>query len=345
MNYVKGFDSLRAISIILVIAAHMGLFAILPESAFIKTRVWMVISGTTGVQIFFTLSGFLITSILLTEKIKTGKINFRNFYARRFLRLLPPLVVFYIVIGILMQQHLIESTTTGFMYSVFYVYNFVPKLYNTPELGLTWSLALEEQFYLIWPFVLRYIQKFRSVLILITGVIALCVLAVLMFKKFEWANDYNTERWFIPAVAPVLIGSAFGILNQMNLKNWNRLIEKNTLLLFSSLVLFLSPLFFPLQVLEFSPLFQAVGVALLLVWIVCNQQSLLITALENKVLSYIGKISYGLYVYQGIFLRTGPGGKLDIQQFPLNLILTISAAILSYHLLEKPILKLKTKFQ
>ncbi len=345
MNYVKGFDSLRAISIILVIASHMGLFAILPESDFIKTRVWMLISGTTGVQIFFTLSGFLISSILLSEKLKTGKINFKNFYARRFLRLLPPLILFYGVIGVLMHQHLIQSTKVGFMYSVLYFYNFVPKIYNTPELGLTWSPALEEQFYLIWPFVVLYTKRLATIFLIIAGVIGLCIAATFLYKKYEWMQDYNTERWFIPAVAPVLIGSAFGILNQMKLKNWNRFIQKNNLLWIGALILFLSPLFFPLSILEMSPLFQSLGIGLLLVWIAGNQQSIFVSVFDNKVLSYLGKISYGLYVYQGIFLRTGPGGNLSIQQFPQNLILTLAVAILSFHFLEKPILKLKAKFQ
>lgn len=107
-------------------------------------------------NILFTLSGFLITSILLTELKKTGRINVKNFYARRFLRLLPPLVVFYAAIAIFTHEGLIRSSSVSLAYSMFYVYNFVPHIYYTGELGHTWSLALEEQFYIIWPFVILF---------------------------------------------------------------------------------------------------------------------------------------------------------------------------------------------
>ena len=70
-----------------------------------------------------------------------------------------------------------------------------------------------------------------------------------------------------------------------------------------------------------------------------------ISLLENRLLSYIGKISYGLYLYQGIFLKTGPSGILAIQQFPLNIFLTFIVAIISYEFIEKPILRYKKRFR
>ncbi len=149
MKYIKGYDSLRAVSILLVLFSHLGLYGLLPENDYIKDRVWSIISGTTGVQIFFTLSGFLITKILISEKNKFGNIHFKNFYIRRFLRLLPPLIFFYTTILFLMSTQQIQATKIGFLYSIFYAYNFVPKTYYTNELGHTWSLALEEQFHII----------------------------------------------------------------------------------------------------------------------------------------------------------------------------------------------------
>jgi peptidoglycan/LPS O-acetylase OafA/YrhL len=95
---------------------------------------------------------------------------------------------------------------------------------------------------------------------------------------------------------------------------------------------------------ELTVLFQSIGVSILLIYIYYNQDKKIVDILNNKYLSYIGKISYGIYVYQGLFLRTGPGGKLWIQQLPQNLILTFLVAILSYHFLERPVLKLKKRF-
>jgi peptidoglycan/LPS O-acetylase OafA/YrhL len=96
---------------------------------------------------------------------------------------------------------------------------------------------------------------------------------------------------------------------------------------------------------KISFLIQPLGVCLFLIWIYYNQESILTNLLENRLLSYIGKISYGLYLYQGIFLRTGPSGILAIQQFPLNIILTFIVAIFSYEFIEKPILRYKKRFR
>src|SRR5471030_2238740 len=96
MKYIRGYDGLRAISILMVMSSHLGLFSLLPNNDYIQNRLWLIISGTTGVNIFFTLSGFLITRILVQEKLAFKKISFKNFYIRRFLRLLPPLIIFYI---------------------------------------------------------------------------------------------------------------------------------------------------------------------------------------------------------------------------------------------------------
>ena len=90
---------------------------------------------------------------------------------------------------------------------------------------------------------------------------------------------------------------------------------------------------------------KPLGICLILIWTYYNQESVLTNLLENRLLRYIGKISYGLYLYQGIFLRTGPGGILTIQQFPLDIILTFIVAIISYELLEKPILRYKNNFK
>ena len=206
MKYIKGFDTLRGVSIILVLLAHLGLYHHLPENYFIRIRVWSLMSGGTGVLIFFTLSGFLITKILLRELGEFKNINFKNFYARRFIRLLPPLLLFYVAIGILMHLGMIQSTSTGFLFSLFYIYNFVPNQFYTAELGHTWSLAVEEQYYLIWPFIIGLLSRVR-VFLFILLILFVCILSVYLFPEFPFASNYKTSRWLIPAVAPIIIGS------------------------------------------------------------------------------------------------------------------------------------------
>lgn len=343
MRYIKGFDALRAISITLVLTSHLGLFLILPENTFIRERLWLLISGTTGVQIFFTISGFLITSILLKEKERNGTIHFRNFYIRRFLRLMPPLLVFYPIIAILMQSGQITATSEGLLLSIFYLYNFVPRECYTTELGHTWSLALEEQYYLIWPFFVRYFQRINTYSIVIFTILIACIACFFILPRTSFQHTYYVSRWFIPAVAPILVGSYAAFINQKR-PNLSTRFRSNKRVLIYSFILFVFPLYAVGDMRACYTIVQAAGISLWLLWIFHNQESRLTQLLDNRFVNYIGKISYGLYVYQGLFLTTGPGGKLWIQQFPQNILLTFALAIVSFHFLEKPILKLKQRF-
>lgn len=340
MKYIKGYDTLRAYSIILVVVSHL-----LPAGySFYETRLWIVVSGTTGVQIFFTLSGFLITTILLREIKEKSKINFKNFFARRFIRLLPPLILFYLIIAVFMARGDITSTLVGYLFSVFYAYNFVHHDYYTVELGHTWSLAVEEQFYLTWPFIVSFFKKTKQLLVVGVGIIIMCLIGYYIFPTIEVTKHYHTDRWFFPAVAPIIIGSLFAVLNKRYAENWKSNLQSNYWLLIIGVGLFLYPLYSPAILLVTAPIFQAVGVAIGLIWLLYNQSSKLTAIIDNPLLRYIGKISYGIYVYQGFFLRTGPGGDLAVQQYPLNIILVVAIAILSYELYEKPLLRLKKKF-
>jgi peptidoglycan/LPS O-acetylase OafA/YrhL len=342
MRYIKGFDTLRGVSIIFVLLTHLGLLEMLPENEFLRERVWLLMSGRTGVQIFFTLSGFLITRILLHELNEFGNINFALFYKRRFLRLLPPLIVFYIAVAILMRFHLIQTTSYGFLFSFFYLYNFVPLKYYTGEMGHTWSLAVEEQYYLIWPLVISFVNK-KMASLLIFLVLMACIAAVYLYPEWSITKLFRADLWFIPAVAPIMAGSFFAWLIHNQEDFYRRYFTRKNATIWAGVVIFLYPLYSPL--LELTFVFQSVGVSIILIWVLFNQESKFTSILNNRLLSYIGTISYGIYVYQGLFLRTGPGGEIWIQQFPQNIILTFATAILSYHLLEKPVLKLKKRYK
>lgn len=340
MKYIKGFDSLRAFSIILVIISHL----LNPGLPFYETRLWIVVSGETGVQVFFTLSGFLITTLLLKELADNKRINLKNFFARRFIRLLPPLILFYALVGFYMLEGSISESWVGFIHSFFYLYNFVHHDHYTVELGHTWSLAVEEQFYLTWPFALFWLKKLSMISIFIFFFLVICVLGYYVLPELEVNNKYHSQRWFIPAAAPIVIGSYFAILNHFNSGKWEKLMASNYLPIGLGFILFVYPLYTIELLLKLTPIIQSVGVSIGLLWLFYNQESKITKILDNPFLRYLGQISYGIYVYQGFFLRTGPGGELAIQHYPLNIILVLCIAILSYELYEKPILKLKKRF-
>lgn len=352
MKYIKGYDGLRAYSILLVVVTHLGIFELLPYNKFVYERVWLLFSGQTGVQVFFSLSGFLITGILLKERTAHHTINLKNFYIRRFIRLLPPLVIFYIAVAILMYLKKIAATSVGLVMAVTYVYNFVPIKHYTGELGHMWSLSVEEQFYLFWPILLLFVASARKLYVLIGCIVAACFAAFYILPGIAvnggatLGETYLTTRWLIPAVAPIMIGSGFAILAHYNFEKLSVSVHSNKAILLAALLLYICPLFLPEVLIACHSVFVAFGVCLFLLWIYFNQQSGITSVLERQPLIYIGKISYGIYVYQGFFLRTGSAeSSMAVQSFPLNLVLTIVVAIISYEFFEKRVLKLKDKFR
>lgn len=335
MKYIKGFDTLRALSISMVVLAHC-----LPDFWLQEHRLWYLISGDTGVLIFFVISGYLITALLLKEKIENGYIDYKKFFARRFLRLLPPLVILYASVLILMTTGVIQETYIGLLISVVYLYNFVPNKFYTAELGHTWSLALEEQFYFTWPFVIGVLKSRKELIYLGGLVITLSIIFFFVIYPIEFLSHFKAQRWFIPAASPIMIGAITAIaqhkiLDQVASSFWQ---------FTSFLVLFSSPLFVPTSLLIIAPIFQSIGIAFLLLLIIDHQHSLGVKILNNPFTSYMGRISYGIYVYQGLFLRTGPGSENWFQQFPQNFVFTLTCAILSFELIEKHFLKKKKKY-
>ncbi|MEO5892883.1 MAG: acyltransferase [Ferruginibacter sp.] len=357
MKFIKGFDGVRGVSIILVILNHLGLYMYLPMTFFFQKRVWPLFSGLTGVQIFFGLSGFLITTVLQKELRRTNSINFKNFYIKRSLRLFPALLIFYSLIAFCMKMGWIPIDKTGILFALFYVYNFIPQYYYSGQLGHLWSLAVEEQFYFLLPLLLLFVRKFIMLILTFLIVIAVCfvfyfVLPNIYLGTYPYGNYLDKffliDRWFVPACAPIMIGSMAATII-MEKDQFQKLfnIQNRSKVFCVCLVLYLSPLYFPNILLASASIFQSASYTLLLCFIYFNQSSLLVKVLSFKSLAYIGKISYGLYIYQGFFLRTGPSlqSAMKVQAFPMNLLLAIVVAIVSYEFIEKPILKYKIRFQ
>lgn len=351
MKHIKGFDGLRAISIVMVLFTHSGIDEKIQQIDFFKNN-YNLISGTTGVNIFFVLSGFLITQLLLQENKSFGNINFKLFFARRFLRLTPPFLVLILVVFCLMVCNQIPANYIAVALSFFYLYNFVEHVNYVGELGHTWSLAVEEQFYLLWPFILAMSFKFKNLFLGLFVFLLLCIgvkyiyvhASELSLSDSYIVQQYYIDRWFIPAAFPIVVGALASIL----LFNFQQRIEKifqsNYWVLFVVVGLYFIQLLLPSISLEVVAILLPISVSLLLLWIYFNQENVLVSVLNVYPVAFIGKISYGIYIFQGLFLRTGPGGSLWIQQYPLNLFLVFAAALASYFLLEKPVLKLKTAF-
>src|ERR1700744_1941475 len=141
-SYYPFLDGLRAFSIISVLAGHF----------LRKSPLLPYVDGGVGVTLFFLISGFLITTILLKEKVKFGKVSYKNFYIRRSLRILPVAYLFILVLLILNRVFSLNITTSQFLATSFYAKNFQwPTDWYSAHF---WSLSIEEQFYLLMPLAL-----------------------------------------------------------------------------------------------------------------------------------------------------------------------------------------------
>jgi len=195
-NNFKAIDGIRAIAVLWVIIFHVWIFQhntfpdILGEVAQNPLLVWIT-KGDLGVDLFFVISGFLIGSILFKEYKRTKTLNFKSFYLRRFLRLFPVYLFSMIIALYFLDGNGAERWTTAWS-NLIYVNNYVFKSY----MGWTWSLAIEEQFYIVIPFLIVFLfPKFRKkrVLFSILAIIPIILTYYYSVHIFNFEIPYNRE--------------------------------------------------------------------------------------------------------------------------------------------------------
>ena len=307
--------------------------------------------GYLGVDLFFVLSGFLITNLLLEEWQTTNAIDFRSFYARRALRLFPALAVMLSASALMMYfVPGVGQNYRSILYAVFYVSNWVMAL-NLDQMSstliLTWSLAIEEQFYLLWPLALhlavRRRMRARAMLIGLTCLIVL----ICMHRSFLFLQGAPELRVMFASdtrADSLLAGCCVGIIANAGLL-------PRRIGLLGKLVIGALALVFTLYLVGVG---QPEGVGLsviavffggLLVLLLSDPPKALLAVLNNRMLVWIGKISYGLYLWHlYAFFAVEMSGIDRKFQIVASIPLAFAFAIISYVLIERPFLKLKRRF-
>jgi peptidoglycan/LPS O-acetylase OafA/YrhL len=339
-QYLPGFDGLRAISIVIVILSHV----------FIGSAYGNTFIGSAGVDIFFVISGFLITSLLLKEKVSTGKISLRNFYLRRAFRILPVAYLFILVVVILNSWLNLQIKAGSFFSAIFFVKN-LPVNFNgyTWYLQHYWTLSVEEQFYLTFPFLLAFS---------LNGYIRVIICLVLAVPVIEWLG-YNkigvfyTNHWVHTAAfiiinllgytVSILVGSLFSILvfKKIIVFDDNRFNRWLSLILFALAILIRtnsSCLYLPYAQLLFFPVLIALVLVLNL-----NPNSLFSRLLHHRVLVYLGVLSYSLYIWQQLF-DNAANWMISSGSLWLHLAVLFAVANISYYFYERPLLVFKRRF-
>ena len=293
-------------------------------------------------DVFFVLSGYLITSILLDELRRTDRISLGNVYMRRFLRLTPPLVVlalFQFVRSAFSQNgsEIREATIVGVAYLENWnaVFDFAPH----DVMAHTWSLAVEEQFYWLWPLLLPLFLKKRP-RAWIAG-----ALAAMTLTRFALGIYGFPEAALQAFIAERPVGLLIGcVLAFLPIDRWrpNVVIAPGALIVLVALGLFAERSLFAFLI---APLAASLATGAL---IVCPQgPSPIVRVLSLGPIRYTGKISYGLYLYHWPIFILGESVKIPtpFHLYAVAVIALIFAiAALSFEFVEKPFLKLKDRF-
>ena len=341
ITYRPEIDGLRAIAVCAVILYHAQII-ILGQKPFK--------GGFIGVDIFFVISGYLITSLILKELIITGSFSFKNFYERRVRRILPALLVVILVSLPFAWMYLLPNSFVDFSKSVLYSLGFSSNFYfhfSGQQYGAesellipflhTWSLSVEEQYYILFPIVLlitfKYFRKYL-IHILIFGFFISLGLAEWTSRNYPSASFYflHTRMW------ELIAGS---ILAYFEIKQGHRSQNKLFNLIMPSIGLFLIiftiiffKLHFPHPSLYSLP--AILGVCLI-IWF-SNSNEIVTKLLSTRVFVGVGLISYSLYLWHYPIFAFVRINEISEGNLPLSLLLVIITvlSILTYYLIEQP---------
>ena len=336
---LPSFDGIRMVAVALVILSHAGY-----EDG----------PSDIGVNIFFVLSGFLITWLLLKEREKTGAISLKTFYVRRAFRLLPAYYVFMVVaLGQYYGRHIPGGTRTDIVLpGLFYYTNYFNAVHDHPPTPLshTWSLAIEEQFYLVWPLAFALLMRWgrRAV----AGFLVPAIVVVVAWRSYLYVSlDVGTAyvyNAFETRFDTLAIGCLTAVLSQdaRFVAGAQAISRRWYLPLITLVVLFVQHAFRP------DTFTYTVGFTLdgLLIAVAILQLLLLVDHpawrwLEHPIPRYLGTISYPIYLYHG--LCNAVAGRLVPDLRPLRFLLAFACAALvgtlSFYLIEKPFLRLRDR--
>jgi peptidoglycan/LPS O-acetylase OafA/YrhL len=340
MKKIAQLDAVRGLAVLLVLLHNTDVYPSL-HLQLISRNGWM------GVDLFFVLSGLLITRILLDTKQSEG--YFKNFYVRRCLRIWPlyysALLFMFVIVPLLRPseaQAVFEARSAPWWSYPLFLQNFlvpVPTM-ATGLLGVTWSLAVEEQFYLVWPLVVRFCNaaQLRKIAI---GVI--CVSPVLRFYLSRHQVDIYSNTFcrldglMAGALLAISVRSSSFVPSKFVSRAWI------VLLVSTPLALLINTLHARWIVFSLVALASVSFVYLALF----STQKWLQAILTSRILVYTGTISYGIYLLQKIPLDAAKAFHLDRHEFlalPITAAATYAMAALSWNLLEEPFLRLKRFF-
>jgi len=339
-GYVPELDGLRGVAILAVMLHHAGILK----------------GGFIGVDVFFVISGYLITSLLVREYDSTGTIKLSQFYARRLLRLGPAMVILltvYCVIGswfLYAKAVLIEALT-----ALFCLTNWARAFQFHPPnlLGHTWSLSIEEQFYVLWPITLWLLLRSRVSRKAIVWVAILVALSSWSLRILLVLNGASAMRLFNgldTRLDGVMTGCALGVFFSFSpVQEWGRYVRWRNVAMTSAaimlLVFSLTTHWCDKSLYYWKSMVVALCALAILMGLRSADDNLVKRCLVARWLVWVGSISYGLYLFHypvfRVILRCGMNRWLGVT---VAMIASFCIAAASFYLVEKPFLRLRKRF-
>jgi len=329
MLYYKQLDGLRAIAVTAVIAHHW-----IDVNGYLGNIIHF---GAHGVSLFFIISGFLITNILLTQRDSNLSLfgRFKVFYFRRALRIFPIyflylLIVFYIFWSDIKPNALFLIT---YLFNLDIFFNGWP---TVPTIHHLWSLSVEEQFYLIWPFILLLINSKYHIPSLI--IIFSCSFLSSVYFYFK---NYNSIDIFSGYAFMSLVMGAFLAIHRSNKKQFSF----HYLVIFGSLIAYILlkasfiPHFTGRSFLGYLIPWPSIAFLFIIYKSITGFKGAAIKVLENPIIVYLGKISYGLYLYHMLIPYFFNSNSFWYKLLFFAILIIVSS--FSWYLIERPINNLK----
>jgi peptidoglycan/LPS O-acetylase OafA/YrhL len=331
---IPSLDGLRAISIAAVLLGHLAGTRGAPHALTAVIRNPYVDFAHLGVRVFFVISGFLITGLLRQEHRRTGTISLSRFYLRRTLRIFPAYYVLLSVLGVLTLAGVIVVPSSDFLHALTYTVNYAPN--RVWWIGHLWSLAVEEQFYLLWPTAVVLVGITRSWRV---ALVVMCVAPLLRVAEAAlwpaWQPMVGTT--FETTADALAVGCLLALARDDLMKRSSyaravssRWIAPALLLLGLAISLRYRP------GLLFGDTIVNVAIALIIDRCVRRPEGLAGRVLNTRPLIFVGALSYSLYLWQQLFLNRASNAAANA--FPVNILLAVGCALGSYYLVEQPVL-------
>lgn len=353
--HFEGLNGLRAMAVIAVVISHItnhleffglnnGIFGYNKDGT---SMGWQ--AGGFGVTIFFTLSGFLITYLLLNEQ-QIQPINIRNFYIRRILRIFPLYFLFLILTLFTYLLFNIRFELRALLQCMFFAGNVPTDISKKiPLLGHYWSLGVEEQFYLFLPFFLKYSKNrlLRNTIFLAVFLFGIRVICWIIYKNI---GDFTLNYIIVTSRYHILVfGCLVAILYFQNNEEFINLVTKKSIQVLSWAVLLVicyNKVTFPL-----IHELVATATGCIIIAQITGKNKLI--NLETKVLDFVGRISFGIYITHNLIILycskltgkfTNPSILNYLFVYVFVIIVVILMSVLSYNYFEKWFLKMKLRY-